>query len=178
MFFFVLDSAEKALHNPEDRTTRTSHFHEKGAQTCYMEGSGSLPLWSSPLSGNSRTGKTWLSFPSRFLLISPPPPPIPTAHPRGIKTTFGSSNCKIHVNINTEKKASKTGAREMFLPQLSLAAQPWRKNAIREVIQEVTMSHRNPKWVEFGIKATHPIHTHSLGMMWIFISCFWNTALV
>ena len=114
----------------------------------------------------------------RSLLISPPTPPIPipTAQPRGIKAKLGSSNCNIHVNINTEKKASETGAREIFLPQLGLAGQPWKKNTICEAMQEVTMSHRNPKWVEFCVKESHPIHTHPLGM--IFISCFQNAPLV
>lgn len=145
MFLFLLDSAEKDLHNPKDRTIGAFIYITRGPKHATWRGRGLCCCGS--LSGDSRTGETWLSFPSRFLLISPPPPRIHTAHPRGIKATLGSSNCKIHVNINTEKKASKTGAWEMFLPKLSLAGQLWRKNSIREVTQEVTMSHRNPKWV-------------------------------
>ena len=65
-----------------------------------------------------------------------------------------------------------------FLSSVYLAGQLWRKNAMREAMQEVTVSHRNPKWVEFCIEETHPIHTHSLGMMWIFSSCFQNIPLI
>lgn len=129
VFLFARLYAENDLHNPEDRTRGNFHFHPHGAQTCYLEGLGSLSLWPSPLSNDSRTGDTGLSFFSRFLLMSPPTPPvaIPTAQPRGSKAKLESSNCNIHVYNNTEKEASKTGAREMLLPRLSLAGQPWKR---------------------------------------------------
>lgn len=164
LFFFLLDHMQRMI----SITLRTAQqeifiFIYRGPRHATWRAWGSLPLGPSPLSNDSRTGETWLSSSSRSLLISPPTPPIPipTAQPRGIKAKLGSSNCNIHVNINTEKKASETGAREMFLPQLGLAGQPWKKNTICEARQEVTMSHRNPKWVEFCIKESHPIHTHT-----------------
>lgn len=141
------------------------------------EGQGSQPLLSASLSDDYRTGERWLASSSRFLLISPPTPPIPTptVQPGDTNRTLGSSNCKIHVNINTEKKASKTGAREMFLPQLSSVGQLRKKNKINEVLQEVTMSHKSPKWVEFCIRETSSNSYTLLGHDVGFVYCFQDT---
>lgn len=63
-------------------------------------------------------------------IISPLPTSISTrtAQPRDTKGTLRSSNCKIHVNINTEKPASNTTAKEMFLSSVwrgSLGKATW-----------------------------------------------------
>lgn len=68
------------------------------------------------LSDDYRAGERGIFSSFRFLLITPPPHPSPPHSPaQEPQWTPGSSNRKIHVNINTGKKARKTGARERFL---------------------------------------------------------------
>lgn len=47
-------------------------------------------------------------------------------------------------------------------PWPSLAGQLWKKNRIRGAVQEGTMSHSNPKWVEFCIRETSSNSHNSL----------------
>lgn len=95
-------------------------FSSQGTPTCYTEALGSLLPRSSSLSDDYRTGERWPSFSFRFLLMSlaTSPTPLPTAQPRGPSGHLDLPTAKF-TSTSTQKKASKTGTREMFLPQLS-----------------------------------------------------------